>query len=104
MNKISEFYIKAMSDKTAKEELAKILDGKDFSSADDKKLIKIGELAERLGFDITIEEVKAFLGLENGELDEEELDAVAGGKGVTVYEKNFGDCNGGVGGVRISVR
>lgn len=104
MSKISEFYIKAMSDQTAKEELVKILDGRDFSSADDEKLIKIGELAGRLGFDITMEEMKAFLDSKEGELDEEALDAVAGGKGVTVYEKNFGDCNKGVGGVRISVQ
>ena len=86
MSKVSEFYSKAVSEETSAKKLAEILGGKDMSKATDEQLLAVGKLASELGYDITIDEAKAFLS--DGELDEDDLDSVAGGKGtVTVYER-----------------
>jgi hypothetical protein len=80
MSKISDFYAKATADETSKNELIAILGDKKLTEASDEQLVKVGELAKKIGFEITIDEAKAYL---NGgdELDEDDLDAVAGGKG-----------------------
>lgn len=81
MNKVAEFYQKAISDESSKEAIREILCGKTISDATDEELVEIGKIAERLGFDITLEEAKAYLFPDEEILSDDELDAVAGGKG-----------------------
>ena len=81
MSKITEFYAKAAADEGARVKLQDILGGKDIHSASDDELVKIGELAKEMGYDISIDEAKAFLDPIDSELDDDDLDAVAGGKG-----------------------
>lgn len=83
MSRITEFYAKALADETAKKELTDILGNKDIGEASDEQLVRIGELAKKLGFDIGIDEAKNYLKSENAELDDDDLDSVAGGKGQT---------------------
>lgn len=105
MSKINEFYSKVLSEPDAKKQLEEILHGTSLSEADDHMLEKIGLLAQRLGYEISVEEAKAYLNPSEAELDDDDLDAVAGGKNneeVTTYicavggqagwdEENFGD-------------
>ncbi len=90
MSKVSEFYAKAVADESAKKELITILGDKKITEASDKQLEKIGELAKKLGFEITVGEAKAYLNGNNSELNEEELGAVAGGTKT---------CNNGIGSI-----
>ena len=93
MSKMSDFYTKVISDVELRCKLNAILDGKDITSLTDEELMKIGEIAKEAGFDITLEEAKAYLASEAKELSDEALDAVAGGvnKGVIECEgKNAG--------------
>lgn len=105
MSKMNDFYVAVLSDNEARKEFSSILDGKEIDKANDEQLEKIGALAERLGYKITLSEAKAFLKESSCKLSEEELDAVAGGgnkrKDVYVYycdvggqagidDKNFG--------------
>ncbi len=85
MSKITSFYTRVFSDSSAKKELTEILGNKNIEEASDEQLIRIGELAKKLGFDISIEEAKDYISGNNAELDEDDLDAVAGGKGQTHY-------------------
>lgn len=99
MSKVSEFYAKAISDEGAKAKLGEILGGKTINEADDEQLKKIGGLAKELGFEITIEEAKDYLNGDNAELDDDDLDAVAGGKGeVSINCGNGNTIGGDVGG------
>ncbi len=79
MSKVTEFYAKALSDEKTKSKLGEILAGKSINEADDSQLEKIGELAKELGFEITIDEAKSFLNNSDGELSDDDLEAVAGG-------------------------
>lgn len=80
MSKMSDFYSAAINDNTSRKKLAEILDGKSFEEATDEQLVQIGELSKSLGIEIDIDEAKAFLRGNDQELDEDDLDAVAGGK------------------------
>lgn len=90
MSKFSDFYSAASKNEEAMVKLAEILDGKKLVEATDEQLKEIGNVAEKLGFNITIEEAKKYLDPNSSELDDDDLDAVAGGKGetsvVTVYK------------------
>lgn len=99
MSKVSEFYAKATTDEAAKKELITILGDKKLAEASDEQLGQVGELAKKLGYDITIEEAKAYLNGSEAELDDDDLDAVAGGKG------NSGDtnCHNGVGNLNVNL-
>lgn len=101
MSKVSEFYAKALADDAAKKELIIILGENKIEDASDEQLTKVGQLAKKLGYDITVEEAKAYLNGDNAELDEDDLDAVAGGKGGS----NTGDikCSNGVGNVNVTL-
>lgn len=93
MSKMSDFYTKVISDVELRCKLNAILDGKDITSLTDEELMKIGEIAKEAGFDITLEEAKAYLASEAKDLSDEALDAVAGGinKGkVTCKGENAG--------------
>lgn len=80
MSKFSEFYMKVLNDDEAKKELSEILAGKSFEEASKEQLLEIGKLAEHMGYSITIEEAVDYLNSEEMELDEKDLDSVAGGK------------------------
>ncbi|MGN0629880.1 MAG: hypothetical protein ACI4JN_00995, partial [Ruminococcus sp.] len=73
MSKVTDFYAKALADESAKKELITILGDKKIEEASDEQLAKVGALAKKLGFDITIEEAKAYLSSDNAELDEDDL-------------------------------
>ncbi len=105
MSKVSEFYAKAISDERSKAKLGEILGGKTINEATDEQLEKIGGLAKELGFEITIDEAKDYLNSDSSELDDNDLDAVAGGKGdvtnncgggnTTTCGSNGGNSSGG---------
>ncbi len=101
MSKVSEFYAKVLADESAKKELIVILGECRIENASDEQLTQVGKLAKKLGYDITIEEAKAYLNGDDAELDEEDLDAVAGGKG----SSNTGsiNCSNGVGNVNVTL-
>ena len=101
MSKISEFYAKALADEAAKAELAAILAGVTIQDANDEQLEKVGELAKKLGYDITVEEAKEYLNPEEAELDDEDLEAVAGGKGDTIQYNVH--CENGVGNIQVEL-
>ncbi len=81
MSKFQDFYLKSIADADAKKEIAAILDGKPMEEATDEQLEKVGAVAKRLGFDITVAEARDFLVPSNQKLSEDDLDSVAGGKG-----------------------
>lgn len=87
MNQFSEFYIELMRSETAKKKIFEILDGKALDEAEEEQLIKIGAVAQSLGYQFSLEEAKAYFNTEEKALDDEELDAVAGGKGPKIYVK-----------------
>ena len=91
--KISAFYEKVTSDDALKAKLEKILGGVDIAEATDDQLKAVGEIAKDLGYDFTIDEVKDFIASGDVQLDDDALDAVAGGvnKGAVECEgKNAG--------------
>ncbi len=88
MSKIGDFYKKAMTDGKIKAEISDILGDKELSAATDGELSKICGVAKKQGFNITVDEAKAYLSAAGGELNEEELDAVAGGKKDTTCGTN----------------
>jgi hypothetical protein len=79
MSKMTDFYTKVMADKETAQRFEAILAGKQIQEADDAQLERIGILAKQLGFDITLEEAKAYFA-QDKKLGENELEAVAGGK------------------------
>ncbi|MGN0629878.1 MAG: hypothetical protein ACI4JN_00985 [Ruminococcus sp.] len=100
MNKFSEFYIKVMENDSIKKEFTKILGDKNIEKASENQLLKIGELAENIGITITLDEAKAYLNGMETELDEDDLDAVAGGGKGETHVKRIYMCDiGGQAGV-----
>ncbi len=85
MSKITDFYSKAISDSAANKELADILNGTEIQNVSDEQIEKIGILAKKLGFDITADEAREYLNNDFAELDDDDLDAAAGGKNQTHY-------------------
>ena len=81
MDKFSEFYAKAIADEKIRNELAAIIGEKTIGELSDEELLKIGKLAEQLGISITLDEVKDHFSSKEGELPDEELEKVSGGKG-----------------------
>ena len=78
-NDVAEFYSKVTADETSKAKLEKILDGKDITEATDDQLKAIGDIAKEFGYNFTIDEVKNFIESGDVQLDDDALDAVAGG-------------------------
>ena len=81
MSKFNDFFKIIMENSELKAEVAGVLGDEPFEKASDEQLVKIGEIAKKVGFDFTIDEAKEFFSC--GELDDDDLDAVAGGKGDT---------------------
>ena len=79
MDKFEEFYNKAMADEQAKSELKAVFGGKKTGELSDDELSKVVTIAEKLGFAITLEEVKEYLSGEDEELSDDDLDKVSGG-------------------------
>ena len=79
MNKVAEFYAKVMEEKETAAEFAEAMGGKTMNELGDAEYEKLGKLAEKLGFAISVEEAKSYLSSTEGELSDGELDAVAGG-------------------------
>ena len=80
MSKIADFYAKVIADKGLRDKVAGILKGKDINQATDEQLAQIGELAKSTGYDVTLEEAKAYIESDAKDLSDEALDNVAGGK------------------------
>lgn len=99
MDKFSEFYVKVMENDIAKKEFAEILEDRNIEEASDKQLLRMGKLAKKLGMEITLDEAKNYLRPSEKELADDDLDAVAGGKGER-HEKILYACQvGGQAGV-----
>jgi len=89
MSKFKEFYDKINSDAEIGAEFKKVLEeqkiapGTPFEKFNEENLNALIPFAKKAGFDFTLDEVKAFLksNTEGGELSDDELEAVAGGKG-----------------------
>ena len=81
MNKVAEFYAKATADAAAKAKLDKVLGGASLENLTDDQLQELGKLAKGLGFDISMEEAKAYLKSVGEELSDDALKEVAGGGG-----------------------
>ncbi|MDR1472877.1 MAG: hypothetical protein LBS75_10190 [Synergistaceae bacterium] len=88
MSKFSDFYKKITTDKALGEEFNSIIKahnfkpGATFADLDDATIKDLEPLGKKAGIVFTFEEVKAFLARKpGGELSEDELEAVAGGKG-----------------------
>ena len=79
MDKIKELYQKVAADNVLLEKFQAIL--KDAEAAGKKATEeKLIAFAKEAGYDVTIEEVQAFGAQSKGELNDDELDVVAGGK------------------------
>lgn len=92
MSKFLEFYNKINGDPVVTEEFKKIAEkyklpaGVKISDLSNEVLTALIPVAEKAGFEFTVEEVKAYLKKsDEGELSDDELEAVAGGKN-EVYE------------------
>ena len=79
MNKFNEFYTKLNEDSNLKKEVSDVLGNDKFENLSEEKMLRIGEIAQKAGFDFTLDEVMRYFS--GGELDDDDLDAVAGGKG-----------------------
>ena len=101
MSKFNDFYKKVMEDEKIKAEVIKVLGDDTFEKASDEKLAKIGEIAKNAGFEFTLDEAKAHFA--GGELNEDELDAVAGGKGSETTQSG-GNCTNGVGNSQVNIK
>jgi len=88
MSKMSELYAKVAADSALQEKFGKIVEEADDEAAFGEKLIAF---AKEQGFDVTLSDIKEFFKSlaepAKGQLSEEDLDSVAGGK------IGFGDPN-----------
>ena len=89
MDKVADFYAKVMASEELQGKLGNILQGKNIVDATDDDLKKIGEVAKEAGFDITMEEAKAYIQSDEVTVSDEALDAVAGGN-----QKGDFECTG----------
>ncbi len=89
MGKVADFYAKVMASEELQGKLGDILQGKNIVEATEDDLKKIGELAKTAGFDITMEEAKAYIQSDEVAVSDEALDAVAGG-----VQKGKFECKG----------
>ena len=90
MGRMAVFYAKVIADEGLRDKVAEILNGKDINQATDEQLAQIGELAKSTGYDVTLEEAKAYIESDAKDLSDEALEAVAGGG-----NKNTKCSNGG---------
>ena len=77
-NKIQEIYNRLTTDQAFADELKKFVEGKQISSPEESAAAFI-EFAKLNGYEITIDELKAFVETQCQALNEEELDSVAAG-------------------------
>ena len=104
MSKFKGFYDKINSDAEIGAEFKKVLEeqkitpGTPFEKFSEENLNALIPLAKKAGFDFTLDEVKAFLksNAEGGELSDDELEAVAGGKGNSNSGSGVSCSNAGV--------
>lgn len=92
MSKVTEFYKAAIADDAVKQEINDIFGQTKLEDASDEQLEKVGEVAKRLGFDISLEEAREYLNSEHKELSDPELGELASNK-VT--------CNVGIGNINV---
>ncbi len=83
MSKFSDFYASALREETARKKLEEIIGTQPLEKLDDESLLRIGKLAEKLGYEIELEEAREYLRTGETELDEDDLEMVAGGKSTT---------------------
>lgn len=94
MSAVADFYIQAMKSDVWREKFSAIIKGKNVEEITDDQLAQLGNLAREMGFDITLEEAKAYLASEEAILSDEAMDAVAGGV------KADSECKGENAGIR----
>jgi hypothetical protein len=74
-NKIQEIYTRLTTDQAFAEELKKFVEGKEITSPEEEAAVFI-EFAKLQGYEITIDELKAFAGKQCQMLTEEELESI----------------------------
>ena len=74
-NKIQDIYTRLTTDQAFAEELKKFEEGKEITSPEESAAAFI-EFAKLQGYDITIDELKAFVETQNRALSEEELEKI----------------------------
>lgn len=81
MSQMKELYEKVAADVTLQEKFKDIIKNAEAAGKEETGL-KLVAFAKDAGYDVTVEEVKAFFGEQNtsGELADAELEMVAGGK------------------------
>jgi len=81
MSKMKELYLKVAADAGLQEKANKIFETTEDAAVTVTKLV---EFAKEQGYEVTVEEVKEFFKSQSekssGELDDDELESVAGGK------------------------
>jgi uncharacterized protein YmfQ (DUF2313 family) len=87
-NKMQEIYNRLITDQTFAEELKKFEEGKEITTPEESAAAFI-EFAKLQGYDITIEELKAFAENQSKALSEEELDSVNAAGIATWLGKTF---------------
>jgi hypothetical protein len=98
-NKMQEIYNRLITDQAFAEELKKFEDGKEITTPEESAAAFI-EFAKLQGYDVTIDEMKAFAENQSKALSEEELDSVnAAGiltllAGAIAFDKSVGLCLG----------
>ena len=90
MNKFQEFYTAVMNDEKAKKEFADIMNGRSFNDMSESDFQDLAPFAEKLGFEISAKEAFDHFNTGSETIDDDELDAVAGGKNDT-YNHYEGD-------------
>ena len=103
-NKIQEIYTRLTTDQAFAEELKKFEEGKEITSPEESAAAFI-EFAKLQGYDITIDELKAFVETQNRALSEEELEKInAAGAGGFCFVIGWGWNEGyGAGWTKCSV-
>lgn len=85
MSKFSDFYNAMLKDEEVKKEAAGILGDISLVEIDKTQAELLVPIAKKLGFDITADEAINYLNADKLMLDENDLDAVAGGKGEDLH-------------------
>lgn len=85
MSKFTEFYDALQKHEDALRKFSEMIGDRKIEEADDETFLQIGKLAEELGYEITLEDAHNYFRNSETELDEDDLEAVAGGKTGDVY-------------------
>ncbi len=79
MTKFEEILQKLNDNQEARQEMIDILQGQSLTSVSEEQLTRLTELAQKMGVDLSVAELKNVINPPEGEISDDDLDAVAGG-------------------------